>query len=101
MLAVSSVTWPVVVNFPAPVIRVLPKTMVAPYAFVVLKSVMRSAETGDCDCPPNLPCGCGAVRSVVRVRAPRDASRAELAQNPRSSSARLRVVEKIQIESQN
>jgi 16S rRNA (cytosine1402-N4)-methyltransferase len=67
----------------------------------IVKSVMRSAETGDCDCPPNLPCGCGAVRSVVRVRAPRDASRAELAQNPRSSSARLRVVEKIQIESQN
>jgi 16S rRNA C1402 N4-methylase RsmH len=41
------------------------------------------------------------VRSVVRVRAPRDASRAELALNPRSSSARLRVVEKINIESQN
>jgi len=67
----------------------------------IVKSVMRSAETGDCDCPPNLPCGCGAVRSVVRVRAPRDASRAELALNPRSSSARLRVVEKIAIESQN
>jgi 16S rRNA (cytosine1402-N4)-methyltransferase len=67
----------------------------------IVKSVMRSAETGDCDCPPNLPCGCGAVRSVVRVRAPRDASRAELALNPRSSSARLRVVEKINIESQN
>ena len=67
----------------------------------IVKSVMRSAETGDCDCPPNLPCGCGAVRSVVRVRAPRDASRAELALNPRSSSARLRVVEKITFESQN
>ena len=67
----------------------------------IVKSVMRSAETGDCDCPPNLPCGCGAVRSVIRIRAPRDASRAELAQNPRSSSARLRVVEKIAIESQN
>ncbi len=66
----------------------------------IVKSVMRSAETGDCDCPPNLPCGCGAVRSVIRVRAPRDASRAELALNPRSSSARLRVVEKIAIESQ-
>jgi 16S rRNA (cytosine1402-N4)-methyltransferase len=66
----------------------------------IVKAVMRSAETGDCDCPPNLPCGCGAVRSVVRIRAPRDASRAELALNPRSSSARLRVVEKIAIESQ-
>ena len=61
----------------------------------IVKSVMRSAETGDCSCPPNLPCGCGAVRSVKRVRVPRDASRSELAHNPRASSARLRVVEKI------
>ncbi|MEI6198517.1 MAG: 16S rRNA (cytosine(1402)-N(4))-methyltransferase RsmH [Actinomycetota bacterium] len=61
----------------------------------IVKSVMRSAETGDCQCPPNLPCGCGAVRSVVRIRAPRDASKEELARNPRSSSARLRVIEKI------
>jgi 16S rRNA C1402 N4-methylase RsmH len=34
------------------------------------------------------------------VRAPRDASKAELALNPRSSSARLRVVEKIAVEGQ-
>ena len=61
----------------------------------IVKSVMRSAETGDCQCPPNLPCGCGAVRSVVRIRAPRDASKEELTRNPRSSSARLRVIEKI------
>ena len=61
----------------------------------IVKSVMRSAETGDCSCPPNLPCGCGAVRSVIRIRAPRDASRTELLRNPRASSARLRVVEKI------
>ncbi len=66
----------------------------------IVKSVMRSAETGDCDCPPNLPCGCGAQRSVIRVRAPRDASKAELALNPRSSSARLRVVEKMAVEGQ-
>lgn len=66
----------------------------------IVKSVMRSAETGDCDCPPNLPCGCGAQRSVVRVRAPRDATKVELAMNPRSSSARLRVVEKIATEGQ-
>ena len=63
----------------------------------IVKSVMRSAETGDCSCPPNLPCGCGAVRSVVRIRAPRDASRSELGRNPRASSARLRVVEKIAV----
>ena len=63
----------------------------------IVKAVMRSAETGDCDCPPNLPCGCGAARTVVRVRAPRDASKEELAINPRSSSARLRVVEKLEV----
>ena len=63
----------------------------------IVKAVMRSAETGDCNCPPNLPCGCGAARTVVRVRAPRDASKEELAINPRSSSARLRVVEKLEV----
>ena len=61
----------------------------------IVKTVMRSAETGECTCPPALPCACGAVRSVRRVRAPRTASRAEVVSNPRSSSARLRVVEKL------
>ena len=61
----------------------------------IVKSIMRTAENGDCSCPPNLPCGCGAVRSVIRIRAPRDASNSELVRNPRASSARLRVVEKI------
>jgi 16S rRNA (cytosine1402-N4)-methyltransferase len=63
----------------------------------IVKSVMRSAETGDCTCPPGLPCGCGASRSVLRVRTARQASKAEIARNPRSSSARLRVVEKLPI----
>ena len=61
----------------------------------IVKDVMRRAETGECTCPSGLPCGCGAVPSVRRVRAPRTASAAELARNPRASSARLRVVEKI------
>jgi 16S rRNA C1402 N4-methylase RsmH len=35
------------------------------------------------------------LRSVRRIRASRDASTAERASNPRSTSARLRVVEKL------
>lgn len=63
----------------------------------IVKDVMRRAETGDCTCPAGLPCGCGAVKEVRRIRVPRTASQAELARNPRSSSARLRVVEKLHV----
>lgn len=63
----------------------------------IVKSVMRSAETGDCSCPPGLPCACGATQTVVRVRAPRQATKAEQGHNPRSTSARLRVVEKLPV----
>lgn len=61
----------------------------------IVKEVMRRAETGDCRCPAGLPCGCGAVKLVRRVRVAREASRDEQQENPRSTSARLRVVEKI------
>ena len=61
----------------------------------IVKSVMRDAETGGCTCPPLLPCGCGAVALVRRVRAPRTANTAEITRNPRARSARLRVVEKL------
>lgn len=61
----------------------------------IVKDVMRRAESGECRCPSGLPCGCGAVPMVRRVRAPRTASPGELERNPRASSARLRVVEKI------
>ncbi len=60
----------------------------------IVKDVMRQAETGGCTCPVGLPCGCGAMSLVQRVRAPRTASASEIAGNARSSSARLRVVEK-------
>lgn len=60
----------------------------------IVKQVMRTAETGDCTCPSHLPCGCGAVKSVERVRISREASRDEQIRNPRSTSARLRVVRK-------
>ena len=67
----------------------------------IVKSVMRTAETGDCTCPPNLPCGCGALRTVKRVRATREASSSEQSANSRSTSARLRVVEKLSKEEMN
>lgn len=66
----------------------------------IVKSVMRSAETGDCTCPQNLPCACGAQRTVSRVRVSREAGKEELERNPRASSARLRVVEKLPIQEQ-
>jgi 16S rRNA (cytosine1402-N4)-methyltransferase len=61
----------------------------------IVKNIFRMAETGGCECPPTLPCGCGAVRKVVKVRVARDASAEETNRNPRAASARLRVVERI------
>lgn len=55
-----------------------------------------SDAAGACDCPADLPCVCGAVQTVRVVRrAPKRPSSTERQQNPRSASARLRVVEKI------
>jgi 16S rRNA (cytosine1402-N4)-methyltransferase len=50
-----------------------------------------------CICPPGMPvCGCGASPSFTAVtRKPAVADDAELARNPRSRSARLRVVERL------
>ena len=60
----------------------------------IVKSVLREAETGGCTCPDGLPCACGAVRLVRRVRVRREPTEQETARNPRARSARLRVVEK-------
>jgi 16S rRNA (cytosine1402-N4)-methyltransferase len=54
------------------------------------------ASTGGCICPPGLPCQCGATPTVRLLnRGARKPSREELAENPRSASARLRAVERI------
>lgn len=61
----------------------------------IVKDRIRQAQTGGCECPPELPCVCGAVQTVRIVRAPKRASAEEQAANPRASSARLRVAEKL------
>lgn len=62
----------------------------------IVKERMRLAVTGGCACPPELPCVCDAIQTVRIVRGvARTASKTEQAENRRSSSARLRVVERI------
>jgi len=62
----------------------------------IAKDRLRQAATGGCQCPPGLPCGCGAV-PVVRLLA-RGALRPtpqEIAENRRAESARLRAAERL------
>jgi len=62
----------------------------------LVKSVLATAVTGGCTCPPGLPCVCGARPEHRLVfRGSRKASAAELAVNHRAESARLRAVERI------
>jgi len=65
----------------------------------IVKRAFKLAST-DCICPPNVPvCVCGHRASVRLVnRKPIEASGNEIAQNPRSRSAKLRVVEKLPVE---
>lgn len=62
----------------------------------IVKEGFRAAATG-CTCPKELPiCICGRVpRFKLVTRKPITAGEAEVAANPRSRSAKLRVVEKI------
>jgi 16S rRNA (cytosine1402-N4)-methyltransferase len=62
----------------------------------IVKKFMRDGEHG-CTCPPDFPvCACGATPTLRAI--PRRAIRptaAEIARNPRSQSARLRVAVKV------
>lgn len=62
----------------------------------IVKERFRLAETGGCECPPELPCVCDAVQTVRTVRGiAKRPGASEQQRNPRARSARLRVVEKI------
>jgi 16S rRNA (cytosine1402-N4)-methyltransferase len=62
----------------------------------IAKQRIRQAETGGCECPPELPCVCGAIKTVRVVRGVRKRpTEAEATRNRRAASARLRVAEKL------
>jgi 16S rRNA (cytosine1402-N4)-methyltransferase len=62
----------------------------------IAKQRIRQAETGGCECPPELPCVCGAIKTVRIVRGVRKRpTAAEATRNRRAASARLRVAEKL------
>jgi 16S rRNA (cytosine1402-N4)-methyltransferase len=62
----------------------------------IVKERFRRAVTGGCGCPPQLPCVCGAVSEGVLVAKAVKASAEEVDANPRSSSVRLRALERRQ-----
>ena len=62
----------------------------------IVKDRFRAAATGDCICPPGLPCVCGAQPSVrLLTRGARKPTAGEVASNRRAESARLRAVERL------
>lgn len=62
----------------------------------IVKDRLLEASTGGCLCPPGLPCVCGA-EPLVRLlnRGARKPSVAEVAENRRAESARLRAAERL------
>ncbi|MGC8462837.1 MAG: 16S rRNA (cytosine(1402)-N(4))-methyltransferase RsmH [Acidimicrobiales bacterium] len=64
----------------------------------LVKAVFADAVTGGCQCPPGLPCQCGAVRRYRLVfRGARRPGADEVAANPRAEAARLRAVERLEL----
>jgi 16S rRNA (cytosine1402-N4)-methyltransferase len=62
----------------------------------LVKSTFTRASTGDCHCPPGLPCVCGADPQFRLVaRGSRRPTEEEVAKNRRAEAARLRVIERL------
>ncbi len=62
----------------------------------IVKERFNLAATGGCNCPPKLPCVCGAEPKVALVfRGSRKPSAQELTRNHRAESARLRACEAV------
>ena len=63
----------------------------------LVKEHFAAAAAGWCTCPPEIGCVCGAIPAVrVLTRGARLPTDAEIADNPRSSSARLRAAERLE-----
>ncbi len=62
----------------------------------IVKDRLRRAAAGGCTCPPGMPCVCGA-EPLVRLlgRGGRRPTSAEIADNRRAESARLRAAERL------
>ncbi len=62
----------------------------------LVKRVFAAAVRGGCQCPPGLPCVCGAQpEHGLVLRGARKPSAAEIARNRRATSARLRAIERL------
>jgi 16S rRNA (cytosine1402-N4)-methyltransferase len=62
----------------------------------IAKERFRLGATGGCQCPPGLPCVCGATPTLrLLTRGALRPSPAEIEANHRSESARLRAVERL------
>jgi 16S rRNA (cytosine1402-N4)-methyltransferase len=64
----------------------------------LVKSTFARAATGDCRCPPGLPCVCGADPQFRLVlRGARRPSGVEIERNRRAEAARLRAIERLAV----
>lgn len=63
-----------------------------------VKDAFRRATTGDCQCPPRLPCVCGARPwGRLLLRGAQTPTEAEISMNPRARSAKLRAMQVLEV----